>query len=335
VTLATRLFLVSLATFVAGVALASLGYGLYARQRYGPERTFSQAIRSGDRCVVGIGDSRMVEGFDRGVLERGLAARGNPRCVASLAIGALKLPGQMVALRRYLDARRPWAVVLGVSDGTLLPAPERSDPTEMVGNRAVELLWSNADERDLLYPDTSLATQDARLRHMLLLGTSLGSYGSLAWITVQSLQDRVAGTDDVATNRFGRVSDMMALESGFRAGALANLARWDGRFELSPWFERASELTADRGVPLIVVSVPMRSRYRRALSQSPPGQRYRAWLTNELAKRRGVIHVDLSAAADDTAFMDGVHLSPTGAAAFSDRLAEALAALDAGARSGP
>jgi hypothetical protein len=271
----------------------------------------------------------MVEGVDQGALERALSTGEGSTCVAPLAIGALKLPGQVIVLRRYLGARRPSAIVLGVSDGTLLATGERGEPTEMVGNRAVELLWSNAEERRLLYPDATLDTFDARLRHTLLLGTSLGSYGSLAWISVQALQDRVAGDAGTETNRFGRVADMMALEHTFRDGALAALERSDGRFQASPWFERALALSAKERLPLFVVSVPMRSGYRQVVSESAVGRRYRAWLESELAHRSGVTFVDLSAVADDDAFIDGVHLGPKGAARFSEELAKLLRARSA------
>lgn len=330
----TRLLLISLATFVLGVGGASFAYGRFAERRYGPERTFQSAAAAGDGCIVTIGDSRMVQGIDPAALERALAAEGKPRCVAPLAIGALKLPGQAIVLRRYLDARRPSAVVLGVSDGTLLPDEEASDPAEMVGNRAVELLWSNADEREALYRDGTLRTFDARLRHRLLLATSLGSYGSLAWIGIQSLQNRAAGTTDQATNRFGLVADMNALERTFGTGAREKLARWDRRFEVSPWFVRAQRLLAERGVPLVVVSVPMRSSYLSSVSGSPAAERYRTWLTTALAKPPSVTFVDLSSVVADRDFIDGVHVGPKGAAAFSERLAAALPARagDAGSR---
>jgi hypothetical protein len=332
----TRLLLISLATFVVGVASVSFAYGRYAAARYGPERTFDAAVAAGEGCVVTIGDSRMVEGVDRGSLERALAARGRFACVAPLAIGALKLPGQAVVLRRYLDARRPSAVVLGVSDGTLLPDEEASDPAAMVGNRAVELVWSNADERALFYPDASLRTLDARLRHSVLLQSSLGSYGSLAWISVQSFQDRLAGaSEQQPANRFGRLDDMKALENTFRQGAAAQLSRWNERFEISPWFERIVRLTSERRVPLVVVSVPMRSGYRRVVNESPAAHRYRTWLVSELAKRPRTSYVDLSAVADDDEFMDGVHLGPQGADTFSERLADVLPSAVGSTRSDP
>jgi hypothetical protein len=321
----TRLLLVSLVTFAVTLALVSVGYGRHAAGRYGPERTFARAVASGENCILTIGDSRTLQGVDVEVLTRELEARGTPRCVAHLAIGALRLPGQVIALRRYLEVRRPSVIVLGVSDGTLVPPESYRDPSEMVGNHAVELLWSNAEERAALHPDRTLRALDARLRHALLLGTSLGSYGSLAWLKVQTLQEQVAGTVELPRNRFGRVADMAALERTFQQGALAALTRWDGRFRTNPWFERALVLATRHRVPVLIVSVPMRSGYRRVVSESPVGRRYDAWLKGELARREGVRYLDLSTTADDGAFIDGVHLGADGARAFSAKLAETLA----------
>jgi lysophospholipase L1-like esterase len=65
------------------------------------------------------------------------------------------------------------------------------------------------------------------------------------------------------------------------------------------------------------------------VSESAVGRRYRAWLESELAHRSGVTFVDLSAVADDDAFIDGVHLGPKGAARFSEELAKLLRARSA------
>ncbi len=320
-----RSFVISILTFVVGLIAVDVGFGRYASAHYVPEQRFRLALAEGDGCILAVGDSRMVAGVDSPALERALASTGTDACVATIAIGALKLSGQVIALRRYLELRRPKTVVLGVSEGSLLPEAAREDPASMVGNRALELTWSNGEERSALYPSWDLSSLDARFRHRTRGATALGSFASFAWLRLQALEDRLVGPGpSSSSNQFGLLSDMRALEKSFQGDALDKLARWDGRFPRSYWLDRARELAGARGARVVVVAVPMPSAYRIAVSETPAGRRYRDWLEQSERAAAGR-YVDLSATVADADFQDAIHLAPRGAIAFSTALAAALA----------
>jgi hypothetical protein len=319
-----RSLAISVLTFVVGLACADFGYGRYASLRYIPEQRFRAAVAEGDGCVLTVGDSRMVAGIDHATLERAFEASGTPVCTASIAIGALKLSGQVIVLRRYLELRRPKMVVFGVSEGSLLPDAEREDPSAMVGNRAVELAWSNGEERSALYPSFELESLDAQFRHRVRSATALGSFASLAWARLKTMEDGLVRLGPAGpSNQFGLLSDMQALGGSFQREALDKLARWDGRFPRSFWLDRARELARARGARVVVVAVPMPSAYRRAVNETPAARRFHRWL-EQRERDAGERYVDLSAAVSDDQFHDGIHLAAPGAATFSTRLAAAL-----------
>src|SRR6478735_634033 len=142
----TRLLCVSAIFALAGLGLIDLCYGRYAINHFVPNITLHRAEAAGTRCLVTLGDSRMAAGIDPAALAAALRAGTVETCVAQLAIGAVPISGQAMALRRLLrDRAEPQWVVLGASAGTLLE--ERApDPSEFFGNRAAELAWSESSD---------------------------------------------------------------------------------------------------------------------------------------------------------------------------------------------
>jgi hypothetical protein len=326
----TRLLCVSAIAAVAGLGALDFVYGRYARNHFVPNTTMQRAEAAGTGCVVTLGDSRMAAGIDAPVLREGLRVRGIEVCIAPLAVGALPISGQAMALRRFIrDGQRPVRVILGASTGTLLD-DDSPDPSALVGNRAAELAWSDASDVRLYYPGFPFADLDRGVRFSFARSNALSVYASATWIKTQTLQERLtgAGTRQEAHNRFGSLADMHALLSSFREHATKGLARWDGHYRLSRWFELVQRLVYETGARLTVVEVPMPSSYRADVVNSVAGRRYRAWLQGELA-RRGDTFLDMSApqSVRDQHFEDGVHLDEDGARAFSGDLGEQLAAL--------
>jgi hypothetical protein len=271
----------------------------------------------------------MAAGVDPAALERALRSEGAPACVAPLGLGAVGLEGQMMALRSYLATpRSPRVVILGFA--ILLPG-DTADPSEMVGNRAVELAWSKASDVRLYYPGYPLEDLDRGTRFLIERSTALTTYESILWIRAQKLQDALfhRGAPAAEANRFGLVSDMHALLEGFAHAAESRLARAD-RWRNDPWFERIRALVDRSGARFLVVHVPMTSAYRRRVESGERWRGYVAWLEADLAAH-GDAYADLSAVAGDSLFGDGIHLDEHGAVVFSEALGRVAAPLVSGA----
>jgi hypothetical protein len=329
----TRAFLTSVVAALALLIALDRGYGAYARKHFIPSATLRQAEAQGDGCVVTLGDSRMAAAIDAAALAEALKAGGSPRCVAPLAIGAVPISGSAMAIRRFVaDGRRPGVVVLGESDGTLLPELAPTDPSELVGNRAAELDWSRASDVGIYYPSFPLGELDRGLRFSLARTNALETFESATWVKVNALQRRLTGTEHAEPhNRFGAVSDMLTLLGGFRDAALRSLAHFDrgdgaGDWATSPWFDMLRAIVRRSGARLLVIEVPMRSSYRAEVLARPEAARYRQWLAQELA-RTGDLFLDFSApkSVSDPDFGDGLHLDDASAARFSSELGASLA----------
>jgi hypothetical protein len=320
----TRSLLVSTAIVFAGIVAANAVYDWYCHRHYVPALTLSRALKGGDECVVTLGDSRMAAGIDGTVLAESLASRSGKPCVALLGVGALGISGQKMVLDKYLNApRRPRTVVLGTSMGGILPA-RAADPSELVGNRALELGWSTTDDWFTYYRGELPQRFDETIRFGLNRAGALSSYASLTWFKAQRLQDRLAGNDAARpANHFGALSDMQRLAVGFAKGDRAALERFDGRFETSVWFDEIRALAEAGGATLVVVHVPMHSSYRNEVLGSDAARRYEEWISRELTEQ-GARYVDLSSLAPDEMFSDGLHLGRAGAGLFSRALGDRL-----------
>jgi hypothetical protein len=313
----------SVLVVLGGLSVTDVALSRYAQVHFGPNRLLRAAVATGDRCVLTIGDSRMEAGVDPESLIEALDRDGRATCVASLGIGAVGLEGQSLALRRYLSApRHPLVVVLGV--GLLLPG-DSVDPSQMVGNAALELAWSNAADVATFFPGFPLRDFDPGVRFSIERTNAMQSYASLIWAKVQGVQTWLtSGQDGVGpSNKFGLLDDMNKLAETFARDAGARLERWQGDWRESSWFEYVDQTVRQRGAKLVVVHVPMNSAYRRRVNDTQLWGSYSAWLAKDLAKR-GDAFVDLSASVDDARFGDGVHVDRDGAALFSRALGQAV-----------
>lgn len=305
--------------------------GRLAPRHFIPQQRMAAAVAAGGHCDVFFGDSRMDAAFDPAALRRGYRASGSDRCLVDLAIGATDVSGAYLTVRQYLSAQLvPATVVVGMAGDSLLdPPPLR--PENAVGNNAIHLIWSRAADVGREVPGLAgvdIAAWDAAFRFSLARATPLGRYQSLLWSRVQKLDQRLAGTGGAA-NRFGASGDMAQLEARFRSGAAERLeAALGTRGPLfGRWFDELLALSAKAGAAVTIVELPMPASYRRAVTDLPEAVRYRKLLADQL-RARGADYLDFSdwAAADDSVFMDGLHLGPKGAAEFSAVLGAALGA---------
>jgi hypothetical protein len=322
----------ALVVFFVSVVACDRALAHYAGGHFIPEQRMRAAVAAGPGCIVAAGDSRMVAGINLEVFTQAFRDAGRSECVTSIAIGALQIHGISLAVREYLRrGGKPSALVLAVSEDTLIPLDAPPDPSNFTGNAAISLIWSDVSDLRRLYPDfpgRNLREFDAGLRFLLARETGFGSYDSLIWQKVQSVQDRLTGRPK-AMNAFGADADMEALAAKMQATAQRRLALTLAKPEearLDADYVDIERRVHDAGAHLVVVELPMPERYRRTVTESDAGQRYLAWF-RERVTRRGDTFVDMTQRAwlSSALFSDFLHLNAEGARRFSEDLGHTLA----------
>jgi hypothetical protein len=311
----------TLGAFAAFMGLTMVALHAREQRTFIPNVRMDAALAAGDGCVVLMGDSRMVAGAEPPALTAALNALGTDVCVATIAIGALSFPEQALAARRYLDAgRKPRAWVLGFSGDGLLPA-EPDEPSQLAGNRAVGLAWSQASDVNVLYPGFPFSHLDMGLRFLLTRATPLGVYESVLWQYAQRLQDRLRGIKPTVRTPFGDPAEMRALAGRMRTGSKETLraAARAGWPQNTLFFELKRRLAALQ-TPLVLVHMPMPSTYQADVASLPEMSQQLALLA-----RDGLV-LDLAAipGLGDDAFQDGLHLTTEGSQRFCVALAQEL-----------
>jgi len=320
-TLAAALLVAAVVVAAADQVLAAMG-----RRHFLPHQKMRAAIGAGERCIVVLGDSRTEVAIDVRALQTELARNRTEVCTADIALGAVDLTGQMVALRQYLTARpRPRAVILGIAGDTLLRPRRPMTLSEVVGNRAVILIWSRAADVFAHYPRFPVDDLDSGLRFVATRATAFGRYGSLVWMRVQRWQDTLTGRPP-AQGPFGRPEDMDGLRRRLEEDVVAQLEGSSGEWRHHTWLEDQGAELARRGVPLILVELPMPPRFRGVVAASPGARDYRLWLTKWIAQRGAYVDLSSLPFADD-AFIDGLHLTPDAARTTTRALARELLTL--------
>ena len=332
-----RALATSLLTFAILLVGVQGALGWYGARHHLPQHQMADAWRAGDGCFLFLGDSRMVAAFDARALHRELRRSRNDRCLIQLAIGATDIGGAYLTAREYLShGQTPLAAVIGkVGDSLLGSVPTR--PEEMIGNNAIHLTWSHADDVFAEVPGFPLSgidAFDAGFRFIVARATALGRYQSLVSIKVQRLSAALIGEMPGPRNKFGALGDMVSLGDVLRTHARTNLAaamrgsaqdREDTRY--GRWFGRLLDLLREHGVTPVVVELPMRQAYRQAVTETPEAAAYQRWLAAELARRGGDL-IDLAAVdpPGDEVFEDELHLDKAGAALVSAKIGEELGA---------
>lgn len=326
-----RAFFLQLATLALAIFAIDRAFAWYAPNHYIPESRLRAALAGGDDCVVFVGDSRMVAGYDAAALSRGFAQGGAQVCTTNVAIGALKVSGMAVALREYLErGGKPRTIVIGNAADKLVLLEQPLDPATFIGNEAVQLAWSRPSDVGTLYPGFPTANVlafDQGFRFLAARSTALGTYLSIGWQKVQAAQDRFAGRPKLA-NAFGALEDMDAYGAQLERDARQRLAQAMARpaaERLDRSYLLMEKLARDAGARLVVVELPMPARFRDHVSRAPEARAFRAWLGQRLVTSGGAL-VDLSAPDWVTPehFADVLHLNERGAAAFSEQLGREL-----------
>jgi hypothetical protein len=325
-----RRLAISLATLFTLLAIGNVAFRSFAAKHFVPAQKLAAALRAGHDCMVVTGDSRMAAALSVDSLRAPLRAAGVDVCVADLALGGTGLAAQSVEVRAFLGRTTEVPLlVLGAVAEALLPT-EEADPAEWTGSNAVILELSETSDASIHFPFEqfpSIRTIDRRERFYVERLSAFGVYRSLIWARVQGLQDRIAGRMLLPRNSFGNLEDMEKLEESFRRQGIAalNARQLSATRPFHPWFAFLRSTARERGIPLVVIELPMPTRYRQEVSESPSGRALRRDLA-ELLQREESSYVDLSNQEwfNDRLLSDGLHLSDAGAVELSRDLGAAL-----------
>jgi hypothetical protein len=340
--LRVRVLLVPTLTALALLGVTDALVGHRIGRHFLPEQKMEAAVAAGPGCILLLGDSRMDAAYSSSALHNALRQRASDRCVGDLSIGGTDVRGAYLAAREYLArGGSPQLVVVGEVADSLLDPDSRLDPQQMAGNNAIHLVWSRSSDIFFEAPGFPLASIDAfdaGFRFLIARATAIGRYQSLFWVRVQGIQDRLVGGRPATLNRFGRIADMDRLEEDLRTSATARLERQmtaPSGPQLGTWFMRLVRLLRDRGVPFAIAELPMRSSYRRAVTETAEALAYRRWVGARIAPLGGTsINLAEPSWIDDSLFADALHLNERGAQKLSADLGDQLAAL-LGAESRP
>jgi|SRR5271166_432386 len=292
---------------------------VYLTRNSQPRRVMRHAQESRYASVLALGNSLVAAGFDEAAFESG-AGLSPPRGAASLGLGATT-PVEQLLLFRYALAHgiRPRLVIYGFYDFQLT-APTRLTTGELIGNKAM-LYYLEPFYARRFY---SLSPHDAfefRVMHPIPMFAERGAI----WPKIELLRRALAqqGMPVTPSNQFGRASDFSLLES-------ENPKEFDRQCEASlylPLARPVNELllqAQDAGIRLVIVEMPMRQTHRRLFYDTAGWSQYVAHIRNLLTPHHA-IYIDASHwIQDDSLFDDPLHLSPKGAAQFSQRLGSLL-----------
>ena len=285
-----------------------------------PRRVMHHARKNQSAGVIALGNSLVAAGFDEHAFDAG-ANLHPPYGSANLGLGASSTVEQLLLLRYALShGLRPRLLIYGFYDFQLT-APNQFTTADLIGNHAM-LYYVEPYYARRFY---SLSFHDSLQFRAMQPVPMLADRGAV-WAKVEVLRRAFAqqGVPAERTNEFGRVSDFSLLES-------ANADEFRRQCESSMNSPLSSAVAAlfrqarDAGISVAVVEMPMRGAHRKSFYDTPGWQQYSMHL-RDLLTPYNITFVDAGDwIPDDSLFNDPLHLAPTGAAQFSERLGSQLA----------
>ena len=315
-------FLKALLLTLALLVLANVGVRRISRNSV--PRQLLRRLETVDRPihVVALGNSVVQAGFDVASFEAATRSQGAGMAAFNAGLGASgPIPARLLgraALRSRAGAR---LLIYGGID--LFFTDQTRQPwlwTTHSGNKA--LVFYCEPELAAGYLDT---TSWGRLAFAGASWVPMYVERSTPWAKVESLRRQLGswGLPLAAVNTFGRVEDFQSLVSHNVVELAARSVA--AQESLSPPVRDLLVEATGRNVRVCVVLMPLHpSRHSRLAT--PEWRAYAARLRSLLAEYgAGLINAS-DWIADEQQFSDILHLHPTGAAAFSGRLAAELPA---------
>ena len=316
--LTKRQLVLATAVLVAGLLVMNAVVAFLTRNSM-PRRVMRHARESRSASVLALGNSLVAAGFDEAAFDTA-AGLSSPNGAVNLGLGA-SAPVEQLLLLRYALAHglHPHLVVYGFYDFQLT-ALDHFTTSDLIGNHAM-LYYVEPFYARRFY---SLSLHDSflfRATHAIPMFAERGA----VWAKVEIFRRAIAqqGMPPERTNCMGRAADFSLLESDndedFRRKCEASM-----NLPLAPAVSELLRQAYDARLTIVVVEMSMRQTHRQLFYDTAGWTQYLAHIRNLLAPYH-VIYVDASSWIEkDSLFEDPLHLSPSGAAQFSERLGSLL-----------
>ena len=292
---------------VTGLVVLNLGITLIERNN--PARVLASRLQTpSENAYVFIGNSLMAAGIDTAACRRQQVACMN------IGIGSTQTSEHAAIAEEAIATGIRGKLVYGFMDLTLSESPEQG----WKGNRAIafQLKHVNIPES---YGLTALSALEFNLRRNLPVLT----YQDSLWAKVERVRRVLSDKSlrkQTATNAFGRAGDFSALEDGSAERFAARVRKaMTKQSLLCPEVMRLLNAATKDGREVVFVVMPMPSQHRNSYYRTSDWQAYLDRLATEL-DALGARLVNMDEMALDSDFADAVHLSPTGATAFTEFL---------------
>lgn len=289
--------------------LAALNLGITLIERNNPARVLSSRLQTpSENSYIFIGNSLMAAGIDTS------ACRRQQLACLNIGIGSTQTSEHAAIAEEAIATGIRGKLVYGFMDLTLSESPEQG----WKGNRAIafQLKHVNIPES---YGLTALSALEFKLRRSLPLLT----YQDSLWAKVERVRRVLSDKTllkQTETNTFGRAGDFSALEDGSADRFATRVRKAMAKSSLlCPEVDRLLNTATKNGREVVFVVMPMPSQHRNTYYRTSEWQAYLDRLATEL-DARGARLVNMDEMALDSDFADAVHLSPTGATAFTEFL---------------
>lgn len=294
-------------SLVAGLVV--LNIGIVVLERNNPARALARRLQQkSDNDYIFVGNSLIAAGIDTTV-----CSKQHLKCF-NAGIGSTQTSEHAAIAEQAVVSGNTGKLVYGFMDLALSESPEPG----WKGNRAIAFHLTKVNISEF-YGLTTQSRYEFIIRQILPVLT----YQDSLWAKVERVRRILADKTlrkKTATNTFGRASDFSALEDGSSERFAARVRKaMSNTSLLCPEVNRMLKTANRAGEEIVFVVMPMPSKHRESYYRTPEWQAYLDRLATEL-DALGARLVNMDEMALDSDFSDAVHLSPTGATAFTEFL---------------
>lgn len=300
------------------VALAVLtgfnGVVRYMARNSVPRKLMRHVLNPEPREVLVLGDSLPAAGIDEAELNRSLAGTNRPPGVLNAALGASSTVEHLLLCRAALRAHPEIRTVVYARAGMFEPA---APIKTLFGNRALSF-----QVEPELAASYYTSTPAGRLAFRLLAFVPMVTERAAVWFKVELCRRYLGrlGLAPEAQSRFGRASDFAPPTQPVNPSMLRKLENWVSQQpQLAPPVNAIFDLCRKRGLRVIVLEMPIAPSSAPSAS-AVVGTPLEAFYRKRIHEAGADYWLGHDWVQDPKLFADPIHLNPTGAIAFSQRL---------------
>jgi hypothetical protein len=282
---------------VVAAGLMILNVGITIIERNNPTRILAARLqKASNNDYLFLGNSLIVAGIDTDV-----CSKQRLSCM-NAGIGSTQSSEHAAIAQEAIASGVRGKMIYGFMDLTLSESPEPG----WKGNRSIAFHLKNVN-----IPESYGLTGVSRYDFILRQNVPLLTYKDSLWAKVERQS---------ATNTLGRASDYSTLVDGSSERFAARVRKAMAKtWLLCPEVMRLLNAATKDGREVVFVVMPMPAKHRNAYYRTPDWQAYLDRLATEL-DTLGARLVNMDEMALDSDFSDAVHLSPSGATAFTEFL---------------